>query len=138
MAALAQDRLLSQIFSADSNKTRIPTGVAFVVGWCKTVTEVQNKLKDGKLVLGKPALVLSTEADEVLSHQDIDDFSQNLGPPLGATAAQRAVAPIVRRRIGTDALESSAHDVLAAPSAVRVDEAMRHVENWLATHFPGG
>ena len=44
---------------------------------------------------------------------------------------------MVHKKIGTDVIEASAHDVLAAPSTIRVDEAMRHIENWLATHFPG-
>ena len=43
---------------------------------------------------------------------------------------------VVERRIGSSSKEPSAHDVLAAPSAVRVDEALRHIERWLGTHYP--
>jgi pimeloyl-ACP methyl ester carboxylesterase len=111
-------------------------------GWVAAVTNVQDQLVAGKLRLPpyKPSLVLSTSADEVLLQEDISsraaflcaDSKEERRPvekPIWETG-------VVERRIGTSATSASAHDVFAAPSSTRVDEAMCHVERWLATHFP--
>lgn len=52
--------------------------LAISVGWCKAVTIAQNMLKGGEMVLGRPALVLSARADEVLDFEDIDKMSDYL------------------------------------------------------------
>ena len=111
-------------------------------GWVAAVTNIQDQLVQGRLRLPpfKPALVLSTSADEVLSQEHIisrtpllcADPEENKWPiekPIWETG-------VVERRIGTSADSQSAHDVLAAPSSSRVDEAMGHLERWLTTHFP--
>ena len=48
---------------------------ALTAGWCRAVTDAQKRLKGGELVLDKPVLVLSTEADTILSADDIEEYS---------------------------------------------------------------
>ena len=159
--------------------------LAVTAGWAAAVTSVQNQLLEGRLRLPphKPALVLSTAADEVLRADDISSRSPLLcssprwadGPAFtsrdaglggdggndgggsggrggGVSTAAGRDAPgvkvpdplsrpiwaggVVERRVGTSPEAPSAHDVLAAPSAQRVDEAMNHIERWLSCHFP--
>ena len=112
-------------------------------GWCKAVTEVQKMLARGELTLRRPTLVLSTHADEVLARDSIDTLSDMLtegpqGRGLSNDGHERPIwsPELVEREIGTSAAEPSAHDVLAAPSKVRVEEAMQHVLRWLSAHFP--
>ena len=111
-------------------------------GWCSAVDDVQRKLKSGKLVLDKPALVLSTAADEVLSQSDVDTLSDHLGSNVSAADGRKSSdepmwsREVITREIGSTSSEPSAHDVLAAPSAARVDEAMRCIERWLAVQYP--
>ena len=97
-------------------------------GWMNAVKQVQNELVADKLVLKKPTLVMSTPADEVLLNDEIESLSQHLvwkeDPHLFSYY-----------KIGTSDEEPSAHDLLAAPSALRVDETMRHIENFLHTNF---
>ena len=100
-------------------------------GWTSAVSKIQHQLVQGKLRIAKdkPALVLSTSADEVLNQESVIDKSKYL-------RAAENVHNITERRIGTSDVEESAHDVLAAPSALRVDEAMCHIESFLDLHFP--
>jgi hypothetical protein len=42
---------------------------------------------------------------------------------------------LVERRIETSEWDSSSHDVLAAPSARRVREAMGHISGWANAQF---
>ena len=97
-------------------------------GWMNAVKSVQTQLYDGRLVLKKPSLVMSTPADEVLVNDDIEQLSQHLlweeNPDL-----------FQYKQVGSSEAEPSAHDLLAAPSAIRVDEAMRHIEQFLNRHF---
>ena len=97
-------------------------------GWMNAVKQVQIGLVADKLVLKKPTLVMSTPADEVLLNDEIESLSQHLvwkeDPHLFSYY-----------KIGTSDEEPSAHDLLAAPSALRVDETMRHIENFLHTNF---
>eukprot|EP00943_MAST-04B_sp_MAST-4B-sp1_P000380 g380.t1 len=92
------------------------------------VKQVQNELVASKLILKKPTLVMSTPADEVLVNDEIELLSKHLiwdeNPNLYSY-----------HKIGTSDAEPSAHDLLAAPSALRVDEAMRHIEHYLNTNF---
>ena len=71
---------------------------------------------------------MSTPADEVLVNDDIEQLSQHLlweeNPDL-----------FQYKQVGSSEAEPSAHDLLAAPSAIRVDEAMRHIEQFLNRHF---
>lgn len=58
-----------------------------------------------------------------------------------STMGDGALSPIrsshlVERSIGSDAKHKSAHDVLAAPSPERVDEAMGHIGAWMSAQFP--
>ena len=100
--------------------------LATTAGWCKEVTEVQGMLSDGKLKLGRPVLVLSTKGDEVLNFDDINELS-------GMLCEEEH---LVEREIGTGGLEGdSCHDVLAANSVVRVDEAMGEIESFLKARF---
>jgi hypothetical protein len=96
--------------------------------WVSAVTSVHKKLRSGSLILDDPILVLSTEADEVLSQHSIDSLSDNLMPVFSRD--------VVTKQIGSSPDALSCHDVLAAPSPVRVDEAMLKIERWLAIHFP--
>jgi len=81
-------------------------------------------LKKGDLATDKPVLVLSTTADEVLSHNDIADLSKHL--------IKNTNQPLLSHKVvGSTALDKSAHDVLAAPSVTRVYEAMGHIETWM-------
>ena len=45
---------------------------------------------------------------------------------------------VVEREIGTSSTHPSGHDVLAAPSARRVDEALSHMLGWLDAHYGSG
>ena len=45
---------------------------------------------------------------------------------------------VVEREIGTSNENPSGHDVLAAPSARRVDEALQHMLGWLDAHYGSG
>ena len=135
-------------------------------GWVAAVSRVQGALLDGKLRLPshKPALVLSTAADEVLDQKSISTRSSflssapdmvhegNRDDSIGDAVSQAGMnggfdtdhplkrpiweGGVVERRIGTSTEHPSAHDVLAAPSMLRVDEALKHIERWLKTHFP--
>lgn len=109
-------------------------------GWAAAVTNVQDQLVEGKLRLRKPTLVLSTSADEVLSQEHISSRTSYLcaDPNEERLPIEKPIweKGVVERRIGTSLEHPSAHDVLAAPSSSRVDEAMCHIERWLASHFP--
>jgi hypothetical protein len=95
-------------------------------------------LKNGKLTIAddKPVLVMYTAADEVLKGTDIDKYSDYLTSER-KDGAGRAMdkGGLVEREIGTDDQDQSAHDVLAAPSVLRVDEAWDHMESWMTSHF---
>ena len=97
-------------------------------GWMNAVKKVQKELEKGKLVLKKPTLVMATSADDVLDSDSIQMMSQRLiwkdDPNLFSF-----------QKIGTSKEEPSGHDLLAAPSAIRVDEAMRHIEHYLYHNF---
>ena len=156
-------------------------------GWTAAVTRVQEALVGGRLRLPphKPALVLSTMADEVLNQESISNRTpflsslpihgegelrtgnnnsaaggagrgggagggggggggkEGYGAAAGGAGAldhplKRPIWAdgVVERQIGSSEDHPSAHDVLAAPSMLRVDEALKHVERWLKTHFP--
>ena len=108
------------------------------VGWCKAVTIAQSMLKAGDMVLGKPALVLSASADEVLDVHDIDRLSDYLveGRKDGKdNSVEDGEAMLVERTIESTFTELSGHDVLAADSPVKVDEAMGVIETWLGSRF---
>ena len=112
--------------------------LAISVGWCKAVTIAQSMLKSGDMVLGKPALVLSARADEVLDAGDIDRMSDYLvaGMKDGkGNDIDDGDAMLVERMIESTVTELSGHDVLAADSAVKVDEAMGVIETWLGSRF---
>lgn len=100
-------------------------------GWTGAVAHVQSMLEDGQLHLTMPLLVLYTEADGVLASEDIDRLSDNL------TAAQRdgkdapySARQLVERVVETSQWDPSCHDVLAAPSRRRVEEAMGYILDW--------
>lgn len=127
-------------FNAPQHKSLFELHVT--AGWAAAVTNVQEQLVQGKLRLPpyKPTLVLSTSADEVLSQEHISSRT-----PLLCAETDESIQPIdkaiwetgvIERRIGTSKDHSSAHDVFAAPSSSRVDEACNHLERWLACHFP--
>lgn len=97
-------------------------------GWMTAVKTVQNQLYDGELVLKKPTLVMSTPADEVLVNDEIEQLSQHL-------VWKENPALLQYKQIGTSDAEPSAHDLLAAPSAIRVDEAMKRIEEFFNRHF---
>jgi alpha-beta hydrolase superfamily lysophospholipase len=114
------------------------TVLATSVGWCKAVTLAQEQLKEGKMVLGKPALVLCTPSDEVLDAGDIDKYSDYLVKERTdgkRNSTQDVGALLVERIIESTVTEKSGHDVLAADSAVKVDEAMGHIEKFLIGRF---
>eukprot|EP00040_Diaphanoeca_grandis_P007419 m.286712 g.286712 ORF g.286712 m.286712 type:complete len:130 (+) comp186352_c0_seq1:1-390(+) len=110
--------------------------LTITAGWCNAVTEVQTMLKKGELVLQKPTLVLTTNADVVLNQGDIETLTNQ----LSSTGEDASMMPLwspnlVERTIVSTATEKSAHDVLAAPSQVKVREAMKNIEAWLASQF---
>ena len=121
------------------NEHKSELSLSVSAGWCQEVTKAQTMLKNGEMVLNKPILVLSTTADEILSHSEIDDLSDLLhkskkdgkNNPISKSSKSR----FVERVIGSTATDRSAHDVLAAPSAARVDEAMDIIENWLHVNY---
>jgi len=106
--------------------------LATSVGWCKAVTKAQQRLKSGKMVLGKPTLVLSTPADTVLDFDKIDKYNDFLLKERKDGKYNKVDGPdlLVERQI-----EGSSHDVLAADSAQKVDEAMNHIETFLVAKF---
>ena len=125
-------------------------------GWVAAVSRVQNALIEGRLRLPphKPALVMSTAADEVLDQEKISNRTRFLCSTMNSPEASGGdisvemaaddknlssrpiwVDGVVERRIGTSIQHPSSHDVLAG-SMVRVDEALKHMERWLRTHFP--
>jgi len=112
--------------------------LAVSVGWCKAVAIAQGELTGGRMVLGKPVLVLSSTADEVLDHSDIDELSDFLVPDKKdgkGNALADGGAMLVERVIESTVTERSGHDVLAAESALKVDEAMSSIESWLGGRF---
>ena len=94
-------------------------------GWASAVTNVQRMIQSKDVVLKKPALLLYTDADEVLSSEDIDRISDYLTPDgkVDGRFVPMDSNGIVERKVETSELEPSSHDVLAAPSKRRVDEA---------------
>jgi len=82
-------------------------------------------------------LVLSASADEVLDASDIDKMSDYLisdrqdgkGNEVGGDDM------LVERVIESTVTELSGHDVLAADSAVKVNEAMEVIETWLGSRY---
>ncbi len=172
---------LFESYGFPSPKLKSLNELHVTAGWTAAVSRVQAALVDGRLRLPphKPALVLSTTADEVLDQGSISNRTPLLsslpdraeggrrggdvsprvrvgegragaagtaGPAVAGASQTTAVdhplnRPIwadgvVERQIGTSEDHPSAHDVLAAPSMLRVDEALKHVERWLKTHFP--
>ncbi len=165
---------LFESYGFPSPKLKSLNELHVTAGWTAAVSRVQDALVDGRLRLPphKPALVLSTMADEVLNQESIsnrtpflsslpyhseggrpgDNGSAGVGEGragaagigstgLGETVDHPLNRPIwadgvVERQIGSSEEHPSAHDVLAAPSMLRVDEAVKHVERWLKTHFP--
>jgi len=81
--------------------------------------------------------VLSASADEVLDASDIDKMSDYLisdrqdgkGNEVGGDDM------LVERVIESTVTELSGHDVLAADSAVKVNEAMEVIETWLGSRY---
>ena len=82
-------------------------------------------------------MVLSASADEVLDASDIDKMSDYLisdrqdgkGNEVGGDDM------LVERVIESTVTELSGHDVLAADSAVKVNEAMEVIETWLGSRY---
>ncbi|GMH81744.1 hypothetical protein TL16_g09028 [Triparma laevis f. inornata] len=112
--------------------------LATTVGWCKAVTLAQEELKSGNMVLDQPCLVLSSTSDEVLDAGDIDRLSDFLvvGRQDGKDKSlEDTGAMLVERVIESTVREKSGHDVLAADSAVKVDEAMTAIEKWLIGRY---
>jgi len=107
-------------------------------GWAAAVTKVQRMIQDRDFVLKKPTLLLYTDADTVLSSEDIDRISDYLTPEgkIDGRFVSMDSEGIVERKVETSELAPSAHDVLAAPSKRRVDEAMRFIVDWSNIHFP--
>ena len=113
-------------------------------GWCRAVTDVQLMLAAGKIRLRRPTMVLSSHADEVLRKGDIDDLSDMLTQgPQGERGQDNDghhrplwSKELVEREVETTPEHPSAHDVLAAPSQQRVEEALQLMLMWLASHFP--
>lgn len=81
--------------------------------------------------------MLSASADEVLDASDIDKMSDYLisdrqdgkGNEVGGDDM------LVERVIESTVTELSGHDVLAADSAVKVNEAMEVIETWLGSRY---
>ena len=100
-------------------------------GWASAVCVAQRRLRDGELAVDKPVLVLCTEADTVLSAKGILLWSKLLSPltaePLDAPLLTKGLC---QRVIGTQAWDPSEHDVLAAPSARRVAQALSLLLEW--------
>ena len=111
--------------------------LAVSVGWCKAVTLAQERLKKGNMVLKKPVLVLSTTDDEILDSNKIDEWSDFLTKDKkdGKENTVDGEDLLVERVIDSSVAERSSHDVLAADSAVRVSEAMGHIESWLIGRY---
>jgi len=81
-----------------------------------------------------------TEADEVLCSGTIDALSDllhesNMDGKGNDISNKSAASNFAERLVGSSEGDKSAHDVLAAPSVDRVDEAMGHVVTWLHTHY---
>eukprot|EP00948_MAST-09A_sp_MAST-9A-sp1_P003629 g3629.t1 len=104
------------------------------LGWCSAVSKVQERLRRGELVVDdKPLLCLYTEADTVLSASDIDQASDFLTTEkYDGKIKPMDFDGLVEREIGTDTVEPSCHDVLAAPSERRVKQAMDMIVEWLS------
>eukprot|EP00940_MAST-03C_sp_MAST-3C-sp2_P003628 g3628.t1 len=112
--------------------------LAVTAGWAAAVTNVQRLVASREITLRKPALVLYTDADTVLSSEDIDRFSDCLNDD-GRTDGQflpMSHAGVVERKIDSNEWAPSGHDVLAAPSSKRVKEAMSYMIEWAGAHFP--
>ena len=154
---LSYSMKLFETYGFPNPKLKSVSELHVTAGWIAAVSRVQNALVEGRLRLPshKPALVMSTAADEVLDQERISNRTAFLSSTRNSTEqsggdTNRGVAAedhsplakpiwagsVVERRIGTSEEHPSAHDVLAAPSMVRVDEALKHMERWLKTHFP--
>ena len=146
--------LLTSFLPSACEDLKSLNNLTVTAGWCSAVNDVQKKLISGKLVLDKPALVLSTSADEVLAQSDVDTLSGHLGASDTAASSdqsEKSAAPhdgddtpltaplwsreVALRQIGSTPTEPSAHDVLAAPSAARVNEALLCIERWLSVQY---
>ncbi len=105
-------------------------------GWTNAVCVGQRRLRHGDLATALPVLVLCTDADTVLSAKGILEWSRMLSARPLARGADPLGAPLwtkglCQRRIGTLPWDPSEHDVLAAPSARRVQEALALVLEWV-------
>lgn len=81
--------------------------------------------------------MLTTHADTILDAADVHRAGKTLSKDgsHGGRKSPMWSGDLVAREIGSDNIHRSAHDVLAAPSQVRVNEAMKHIEEWLAVQF---
>lgn len=115
------------------------TELAVTAGWARAVSNVHAELRRGELALptGTPVLCLYTDADTVLDAVQIDDACDLLCPERSdGKRASLSRRGLVERKIETDEFDRSSHDVFAAPSRKRVDDALGTALGWLRVHFP--
>ncbi len=104
-------------------------------GWAQAVTTGHSRLRNGELTLDKPILVLYTDADTVLSSVGVNEAADFLSPKkIDGLDAPLETKGLVERLISSSEWDPSAHDVLAAPSMRRVDQAMGLALRWLRAH----
>jgi hypothetical protein len=102
-------------------------------GWAQAVTTAHTRLLKGELAVDKPILVLYTDADLVLSSKSVNQAADNLSPKrIDGLDAPLETKGLVERLISSSEWDPSSHDVLAAPSMRRVDQAMEFVLQWLS------
>ena len=78
-----------------------------------------------------------TDADTVVDAVQIDDACDLLCPERSdGKRASLSRRGLVERKIETDEFDRSSHDVFAAPSRKRVDDALGTTLGWLRVHFP--
>lgn len=112
-------------------------------GWARSVSYVQRMVQRKDIYLEKPTLVLFSEGDNVLDADEVDKFTESLAGAgdrsnvdvLDPSKRSITSGKLVERKIGTSFEEPSGHDVLAAASSIRVDEAMNHILEWTKAHF---
>lgn len=107
------------------------TSLTVTAGWTGAVAHVQSMLLHHELELAMPCLVLYTEADGVLEMKDIDRFSDYLTPTQeDGKHAPYSSRQLIERVVETSEWDPSCHDVLAAPSRRRVEEALGYIVDW--------
>eukprot|EP01134_Creolimax_fragrantissima_P004904 CFRG4904T1 len=107
--------------------------LTITAGWASALLNVQEMLQKGELVL-QNVLVLYTPADKELNHVKIDKMVDYLSSGRTDGKNMPSNEDLVERVIETSEWDPSCHDVLAAPSMKRVNEAMYYIEEWILAH----